>query len=85
MAHDFSRYILVKLQNRLLKFWGANDNHVLKAWSKIAVSVALVAIAIFMGTVFFAVNEEWTAAEAFYWTITTMTVSNGCEVKYPLT
>ena len=43
--------------------------------NKIGLCVVLLSIAVLMGTCFFAINEEWTAAQAFYWTIITMTVS----------
>lgn len=53
----------------------ASDNIVLKEMNKIGLCVVFMAIAVLMGTCFFAVNEQWTAAESFYWTIMTMTVS----------
>lgn len=72
-----ARWLIVTVQKRLLRRLNASDNIILKEMNKIGLCVVFLAIAVLMGTWFFAMNEKWTAAESFYWTIMTMTVSNG--------
>ena len=77
-----AKWLIVTVQKRLLRRLNASDNIVLKEMNKIGLCVVFLAIAVLMGTWFFAVNEKWTAAESFYWTIMTMTVSNGQFTPY---
>ena len=74
-ALEVAKLLIATVQNRLLTFLNASDNIVLKEMNKIGLCVVFLGIGVLMGTWFFAVNEEWTAAQAFYWTIVTMTVS----------
>jgi hypothetical protein len=74
-AVEVAKFIISKVQNKMLFRLHSSDNIVLKEMNKIGLTVIFVSIAVLMGTCFFAVNEQWTAAQAFYWTIVTMTVS----------
>ena len=74
-ALDVAKWLIKTVQNRLLLRLNSSDNIVLKEMNKIGLCVVFLTIAVLMGTCFFAVNEDWTAAQAFYWTIMTMTVS----------
>jgi hypothetical protein len=69
-----AKFIIAKVLNKFLNRLKASDNILLKEMNKIGLMVVFVSIAVLMGTCFFAVNEGWTAAQAFYWTIITMTV-----------
>lgn len=40
---------------------------------KVALNIFSVAFAVLIGTIFFAANEPWSVAEAFYWVMMTMT------------
>lgn len=73
-ALDVAKFIIAKVLNKFLNRLKASDNILLKEMNKIGLMVVFVSIAVLMGTCFFAVNEGWTAAQAFYWTIITMTV-----------
>lgn len=73
-ALDVAKFIIAKVLNKFLNRLKASDNVMLKEMNKIGLMVVFVSIAVLMGTCFFAVNEGWTAAQAFYWTIITMTV-----------
>lgn len=74
-ALDFSKYAIVKFQDRLLIKLHTSENIIFKEMNKVGLCVLFLSIAILMGTCFFAVNENWSAAKAFYWTMMTMTVS----------
>ena len=73
-ALDVAKFIIAKVLNKFLNRLKASENIMLKEMNKIGLMVVFVSIAVLMGTCFFAVNEGWTAAQAFYWTIITMTV-----------
>ena len=75
VALEVAKLLIITVQNRLLSLLNASDNIVLKEMNKIGLCVVFLLIGVLMGTWFFAVNEDWTAAQAFYWTIVTMTVS----------
>jgi hypothetical protein len=72
-ALDVSKYLIVNLQEKLLVILKTSENSILKEMNKIGLCVTFLAIAVLMGTCFFAVNEQWSPAKAFYWTINTMT------------
>ena len=74
-AVDVAKFVIARVQRRLLLRINSSDNMVLKEMNKMGLSFLFLLIAVLMGTCFFAINEEWTAAQAFYWTIVTMTVS----------
>lgn len=73
-ALDVAKFIISKVLNKFLDRLKSSENIIFKEMNKIGLMVVFVSIAVLMGTCFFAVNEGWTAAEAFYWTIITMTV-----------
>lgn len=74
-AVDVAKFVVARVQKRLLLRINASENTVFKEMNKIGLSIVFLSIAVLMGTCFFAINEDWTAAQAFYWTIVTMTVS----------
>jgi predicted phage tail protein len=74
-ALDFSKYAIVVFQDRLLTKLHSSENIIFKEMNKVGLCVMFLGAAILMGTCFFAVNENWSAAKAFYWTMMTMTVS----------
>ena len=74
-AIDVAKFVIARVQRRLLHRINSSDNMIFKEMNKMGLSFLFLIIAVLMGTCFFAINEEWTAAQAFYWTIVTMTVS----------
>ena len=70
---DLVHYSIVRFQDRAATAIIPKASLTVKVMFKVGICLILQLIAIFMGTVFFAVNEKWTAATAFYWTIVTMT------------
>ena len=75
-AVDVAKFVIARVQRRLLHRINSSDNMVFKEMNKMGLSFLFLLIAVLMGTCFFAINEDWTAAQAFYWTIVTMTVSH---------
>ena len=81
-ALDVAKFIISKVLNKFLNRLQSSENILFKEMNKIGLMVVFVSIAVLMGTCFFAVNEGWTAAQAFYWTIITMTVREKSDYFY---
>lgn len=70
---DLVHYSIVRIQDQAIAKLIPKATLTRKVFFKVGVCIILQLIAILIGTVFFASNEGWTSATAFYWTIVTMT------------
>ena len=63
---------LVGLQSNVIEYFPSSTTYS-KAIKKVILSIIMIVTLVIIGTIFYTVNESWTAAMAFYWTIQTMT------------
>lgn len=65
---------LLNFQNHVVDFFSPSGSVYTRSLKRFALSMFNIFFAIFIGTLFFAVNEsDWTFDMAFYWVITTIT------------
>jgi Ion channel len=75
-ASDFAKYTICRMQDHAIACLYSLPSPAFKAVTRVGLCAIFLLIGVLIGTVFFAVNEGWTGAESFYWTIMTMTVSS---------
>ena len=63
---------VVGVQSNLIELFPSSSTYS-KAMKKIILSIVMILTLVIIGTIFYSVNEKWTSAMAFYWTIQTMT------------
>jgi hypothetical protein len=74
-ATEFAKFTMCRLQDSFIACLHSMPGPLFKAVTRVGLCVIFLLLGVLMGTTFFAVNENWTGAEAFYFTIMTMTVS----------
>lgn len=70
-ASLLAQYTLLRLQSQLIECFPSSKYS--KSDKKIISTIILLSSLLIIGIIFFACNENWTAAQAFYWTVQTMT------------
>ena len=70
-ASLLAQYTLLRFQTQLIEYFPTTNYS--KSNKKIILTIILTSSLLILGTIFYACNESWTAAQSFYWTVQTMT------------
>ena len=70
-ASLLAQYTLLRFQAQLIEYFPTTNYS--KSNKKIILTIILTSSLLIIGTIFYACNESWTAAQSFYWTVQTMT------------
>jgi len=77
--NEFAVYIIRSAEEKALANLKKGDEANKEPYKqKIAFSILMIVVCVFLGSIFFMENEDWSFVDAFYWSfITTMTVGYG--------
>ncbi len=84
--NEFALYIIRSAEERALanlKKGAETDKEPYK--QKIALSIFMIIVCVFMGAIFFMENENWTFVDAFYWSFITTMVLTYQLINYMIT